>query len=121
MPGLPMEIDPPMSAKKRGKQKETPRQLDPSALPTTSFNTLKIHENFRNPPEQLGELYPEAHRLIEPHINSFNALFESSGADTRGLLEIAISDLSEKVIFDGKEGQGTGSRGNRLSSSFLNN
>lgn len=88
------------------------KRLKPNPLPSTSYGTLKREHNFRHPSTSQPH-FPEAHELIKPHIESFNALF-----DHDGLLEQGIQDLDEKVIFDG---QATEARplGNKLTSQSL--
>ena len=90
------------------------RPLRSNPLPTTSFNTLKREHEFRYP-SKTSPAYPEAHKLIEPHIKSFDALFEEQDG-TLGLLSLAVKDLDPHVIFDGKGPEG--SRGNKLTSKF---
>lgn len=72
------------------------KRLKPNPLPTTRYATLQREHNFRHPSTS-GPHFPEAHKLIRPHIDSFDTLF-----DHDGLLEQGIKDLDEKVIFDGK-------------------
>jgi DNA-directed RNA polymerase I subunit RPA2 len=73
-----------------------------------SFSTLKREAQFRHPSPSATN-YPELHRLVAPHIDSFNALFDSAG-----LLETGIKDIQPKVVWDGKGKEGE--RGNRLES-----
>jgi len=101
MPSLAEPIlENPVSAKSLGKR----RALPSNPLPVTSFNTLKREDAFRNP-SKTHPHYTEAHELIRPHIDSFNALFEgeSSGG---GLLDLAVKDLDPKVVFSQKNGKG---------------
>lgn len=88
------------------------KRLKPNPLPSTSYNTLQREHNFRHPSSSRPH-YPQAHELIKPHIESFNALFGDGQED--GLLQLGISDLDEKVMFDGKVEEGK-PWGNRLSS-----
>lgn len=91
----------------------------PSKLPVSShFNTLDRENGFRHPSKE-GSKYPAPQQLVAPHIDSFDALFEGApiGPNNQvdpdlGLLDLAISDLQPKVIFDGQGQPGT--LGNRL-------
>lgn len=106
------EPEPVASTSKLRKPKQKPLRSNP--LPKTQFNTLKREHEFRYPSKD-GPAYPEAHKLIEPHIKSFDALFEEQDG-TAGLLSLAVKDLDPKVVFDGKGP--AGSRGNKLTSKF---
>lgn len=76
-----------------------------------TFGTLERQRIFSKPSKGASE-YPALQELVEPHINSFNALFEGVEG-TKGLLDLAIADLPPKVIFDGREGKES-SWGNKL-------
>jgi DNA-directed RNA polymerase I subunit RPA2 len=82
----------------RSNDRSKPIKLKRNPLPSTSFHTLDLHEKFRYPPLD-GPVYPEAHRLIRPHIESFNALFEDN-LQGPSLLELAVDDIDPKVVFD---------------------
>ena len=78
---------------------------------STNFDTLRRQHIFAHPPNDQTP-YPLLAASIEPHLQSFNAVFEPNG-----LLEKAIQDIGTKVFLDGnplapKEEQG---RRNRLS------
>jgi hypothetical protein len=100
-----------------------PDHSGPSKLGPT-FDTLAREQNFRKPPKNAA-VSPILNEFVAPHIESFNALFDDSGlpagdTDGRGLLSIAIKDIGERVVFDGK-GEiglkgGEATWGNRLSS-----
>ena len=100
-----------------------------STLPT-GFRTLEREERFRHPSERSdGSSFPDAHRLIRPHLDSFDALFEgatneSEAASSRsgedgsngqgvGLLQLLVDDLEPRVVFDGKGDENDG-LGNKL-------
>ncbi|ORY01079.1 beta and beta-prime subunits of DNA dependent RNA-polymerase [Basidiobolus meristosporus CBS 931.73] len=84
-------------------------------MPST-FNTVDREKLFSNPPEG-GFQYPALQTLVAPHLESFNSLFETNLENNVGLLELAIRDIGEKVVFDGKgDGpEGSLAKGNRLS------
>lgn len=88
------------SAKKLGKRKALPS----NPLPRTNFNTLERERQFRHPSKTESH-YKAAHELIRPHLESFNALFEGENGG-RGLLDLAVKDLEQKVVFDQKDGKG---------------
>jgi DNA-directed RNA polymerase I subunit RPA2 len=76
------------------------------SLPKPTFQTLEREAHFRRPPTDTTA-HPELQKLVAPHIDSFNALFDSGG-----LLEAAIKDIQPKVVWDGKGKESD--RGNRL-------
>lgn len=100
-------------------QHEASAVAGPSKPPVSShFNTLDRENGFRNP-SAVSSKYPAPQQLVAPHIDSFNALFEEAPLGPNGeieqrlgLLDMAISDLQPKVIFDGQGPEG--SLGNRL-------
>jgi DNA-directed RNA polymerase I subunit RPA2 len=61
------------------------------------FDTLRREELFRNPPQD-HSAYPALQAAIEPHINSFNAVFEKDG-----LLAQSLKDIGSKTYLDGDE------------------
>lgn len=69
----------------------------PSSARSAHFRTLERESRFVNPPKDKSA-YPLLKEAVEPHVGSFNALTE--GVDG-GLLNQAIQDIGEKVIFDG--------------------
>ncbi|GAA96456.1 uncharacterized protein L969DRAFT_94546 [Mixia osmundae IAM 14324] len=86
------------------KASRKPREKDDfmqeGALPSTSFNTTKIQDAFRNPSGSSSAI-PEAHKLVAPHIESFNELFISPDLGGVSLLDMAVADVATKTIFDG--------------------
>ncbi len=65
------------------------------------FNLLRREKLFRNPPTD-HSAYPALQAAIDPHIESFNALF--SGRDGQpGLLEHAIAEIGTKTFLDGDD------------------
>lgn len=70
----------------------------PSTSRTADFRTLERESRFINPPKDKSA-YPVLQEAVQPHIGSFNALTEGTGG---GLLNQAVKDIGEKVIFDGK-------------------
>lgn len=67
---------------------------------TADFDTLRREHLFRNPPTD-HSAYPALQAAIEPHINSFNALFEKDGLVAQGL-----KDIGAKTYLDGDERTG---------------
>src|SRR5262249_38358810 len=71
-----------------------------SRQPTTTtwsveYETARRQRLLRNPPRD-HTAYPSLAAAIEPHVHSFNAVFEQGG-----LLEKAIQDIGTKVFLDG--------------------
>jgi DNA-directed RNA polymerase I subunit RPA2 len=62
---------------------------------STEFDTVRRHKLFKNPPTD-HTAYPLLAATIEPHIKSFNSIFEPNGQ-----LEEAIKDIGTKVFLDG--------------------
>lgn len=100
-----------------------PPVAGPSKPTSSHFHTLD-RENAFSHPSSLGPKYEATQALIAPHINSFDALFEGAPtghkgevSHTQGLLDLAVADLSPKVIFDGNGKEGD--LGNRLESPSL--
>ncbi|WVF65732.1 hypothetical protein IAT40_000464 [Kwoniella sp. CBS 6097] len=82
----------------------------------STFKTLTRERQFRHPPISASDV-PALDELVAPHIQSFNALVEDEGnAGGKGLMQLGVEDIGEKVIFDGKpwEGQG-GEWGTKIS------
>jgi len=75
------------------------------------FNVLRREDLFRNPPED-HSAYPALQAAIEPHIESFNAVFEKNG-----LLEHGLQDIGTKTFLDGDERAGPAGK-NRLNIRF---
>ena len=96
-------------------------------LDSNSFNTLVLDEAARNPSQE-SSMYPDFHRLIQPHIQSFDAIFggpprEESHLynpsnnkakvtsdhfkspdecqDSLGLLDLSLQNIDERVVQDG--------------------
>lgn len=76
-----------------------------------SFHTLERENYFRNPPAD-KPLYPLLNAAVEPHVESFNALFD--GPDG-GLLNLGVKDIGTKAVFDSTS---TEYLGNKLSCMF---
>jgi DNA-directed RNA polymerase I subunit RPA2 len=62
---------------------------------TTSFDTKRRHDLFQNPPKD-KTAYPTLAAAVDPHINSFNAIFAKGGQ-----LEQGIKDIGTKIFLDG--------------------
>lgn len=73
----------------------------------TDFDTVRRHKLFQNPPTD-RTAYPALQAAIEPHIHSFNAIFEKDG-----ILEQGLKDIGVKTFLDG--GLTTTAPRNRLS------
>lgn len=82
-------------------QQPSTSQLDGPPPPFSSFGTLSRENTFRHPSTQASENLA-IHQLIEPHITSFNALFDGPDGSP-GLLALAIADLPSKVVFDAEK------------------
>lgn len=65
------------------------------------YNTLRREDLFRNPPTD-HSAYPLLQAAVNPHIESFNALFPSDGR--RGLLSHGLADIGTKTFFDSPAG-----------------
>jgi len=76
---------------------------------SADFDTVRREKLFRNPPTD-KTAYPALVEAVEPHIESFNAVFEKDG-----LLEQAIKDIGTKVFLDGYVNQDGERPRNRLS------
>ena len=57
------------------------------------FETAKRERSFKQPSNK-GSEYPELHRLIRPHIDSFNAIF------SQGLLQKALHNIEPVIVRD---------------------
>jgi DNA-directed RNA polymerase I subunit RPA2 len=93
-------------------------------MPAPTFDTLAREKSFKNPTNS-GSTFPILNEFVKPHLESFNALFDDSAlpigdGNGSGLLSLAIKDIGERVVFDGKgnvgSANGTGHWGNRMSS-----
>lgn len=62
---------------------------------TTDFNTQRRQQLFRSPPKD-KTAYPTLAAAVDPHIDSFNAIFTAGGQ-----LEQGIKDIGTKVFLDG--------------------
>ncbi|RKP09581.1 hypothetical protein THASP1DRAFT_34361 [Thamnocephalis sphaerospora] len=86
---------------------------------TSQFHTVTRETFARNPSDKQFE-YPALQTLTYPHLKSFNAITECCHGDSAedglspGLIERALEDIGQKVVFDGKPG-GVGGYGNKLS------
>jgi hypothetical protein len=70
---------------------------------TSTFKTLTRERQFRHPPTSASDV-PALDELVKPHLESFNALIEDTGANAggKGLLQLGVEDIGEKAVFDGK-------------------
>ncbi|KAI8873354.1 beta and beta-prime subunits of DNA dependent RNA-polymerase [Ramicandelaber brevisporus] len=62
----------------------------------THFRTLERLRSSIDPLKD-GHEYPALQEISKPHVQSFNAMF-----DSRNLLGLAVADIMERVVFDGK-------------------
>jgi len=62
---------------------------------STEFDTIRRQQLFANPPTD-RTAYPLLAAAIEPHVHSFNAIFEPNG-----LLSHALRDIGTRVVLDG--------------------
>jgi DNA-directed RNA polymerase I subunit RPA2 len=72
--------------------------MAPAAATTawsTEFNTTRRQRLFQSPPKDKSA-YPMLAAAVDPHIDSWNAIFEKGGQ-----LEQAIKDIGTKVFLDG--------------------
>ena len=72
--------------------------MAPTATTTkwsTEFSTTRRQHLFQNPPKD-RTAYPTLAAAVDPHINSFNSLFEPGGQ-----IEQALKDIGTKVFLDG--------------------
>src|SRR5262245_4021710 len=75
--------------------------MAPAATNTSwdvEYNTLRREHLFRNPPTD-HTAYPALQIVVDPHIESFNAVFKDGG-----LLDHGILDIGTKVYLDGDRG-----------------
>jgi hypothetical protein len=93
--------------------------LAPNATPSSSKHTFKTleRERLNRYPSTEGADHPSLDELVKPHIQSFNALMESSDGKGKGLLQLGVEDLGQKVLFDGKGDGGVG--GNKITCTSL--
>lgn len=61
----------------------------------SQYDTVRRHKLFQNPPTD-HTAYPALAAAIEPHIHSFNAIFEKNG-----ILENGLKDIGVKTFLDG--------------------
>lgn len=71
------------------------------------YNTLRRENLFRNPPTDRSA-YPLLQIAVNPHIESFNALFPSDGRP--GLIAHGLTDIGTKTFYDSPDGSSTGAR-----------
>lgn len=80
--------------------------MAPSATKTDwdyQYNTLRRQDLFQNPPTD-HTAYPALQLAVNPHIESFNALFRDDGKP--GLLAHGLADIGTKVFLDGDDRTG---------------
>lgn len=71
------------------------------------YNTLRRENLFRNPPTDRSA-YPLLQIAVDPHIESFNALFPSDGRP--GLIAHGLADIGTKTFYDSPDGSSVGAR-----------
>lgn len=87
------------SADQGGPQEHTINMAPPrtSTQWDHQYNTLRREDLFRNPPTD-HSAYPLLQTAVNPHIESFNALFPLDGR--RGLISHGLADIGTKTFFD---------------------
>lgn len=78
---------------------------------STEFDTVRRHNLFRNPPTDKSA-YPTLASAVDPHVQSFNAIFAE-----KGQLHHALRDIGTKTFFDGNPNEpfsADGPRRNKL-------
>ena len=77
--------------------------MPPRATDTSwdhEYNVLRREKLFRHPPTDRSA-YPSLQLAVDPHIESFNALF---GDDTRpGLIDRGLAEIGTKTFLDGDD------------------
>lgn len=71
------------------------------------YNTLRRENLFRHPPTD-HTAYPLLQIAVNPHIESFNALFPSDGR--QGIIGHGLADIGTKVFYDSPDGSSTDAR-----------
>lgn len=64
------------------------------------YNLLRREKLFRNPPTD-HTAYPALQLAVDPHIESFNALFRDDGRP--GLIDLGLAEIGTKTFLDGDE------------------
>jgi DNA-directed RNA polymerase beta subunit len=64
------------------------------------YHTIRREKLFRHPPTD-KTAYPALQLAVDPHIESFNALFQND--DTPGLLDHALAEIGTKTFLDGDD------------------
>ncbi|KAJ2105548.1 hypothetical protein GGI16_002306, partial [Coemansia sp. S142-1] len=87
--------------------------MESPVLANTSvgFRTLERQTKAVNPGQK--HEYPQAQSLTEPHIQSFNSLWERAGPRTPALVDVAMSLIDKQTVFDHK-GDGDSHLGNKI-------
>jgi len=63
---------------------------------TTDFDSVRRQKLFRNPPQDRTP-YPALQEAVQPHIGSFNALF-----DRNEILDKGLKDIGTRIFLDGQ-------------------
>lgn len=74
--------------------------MAPAATKTSwdhEYNTLRREKLFREPPKDQSA-YPLLQLAVNPHIESFDAIFEPDG-----LLQRGLADIGTRVLLDGDD------------------
>ncbi|KAJ2506653.1 hypothetical protein IWW47_001484 [Coemansia sp. RSA 2052] len=75
------------------------------------FGTLERQAKAVNPGQR--HEYPQAQKLTEPHILSFNSIWERAGPRTPALVDVAMSLVEKQTVFDHK-GDAANGLGNKI-------
>jgi DNA-directed RNA polymerase I subunit RPA2 len=84
-----------------------PAIVPPSSEWSVDFDTVRRGKLFTDPPSK-KTAFPALREAVQPHISSFNAIFEPGG-----LIELALEDIGTKTVFDGAAGA-PHKKGNRI-------
>ncbi|KAM7222141.1 hypothetical protein V8F06_002413 [Rhypophila decipiens] len=69
------------------------------------YHTLRREKLFRNPPTD-RTAYPALQEAVNPHIESFNAIFGDKDGGKPGLLDHAVAEIGTKIFLDGDDKTG---------------
>ncbi|KAJ2668020.1 hypothetical protein IWW42_005519 [Coemansia sp. RSA 1085] len=66
----------------------------------SAFKTLERQQRAMHPGSDFE--YPETQKLTQPHIESFNSIWEAAGPKTPALMDVAVSMLGKHAVYDRK-------------------
>ncbi|KAJ2826513.1 hypothetical protein GGI24_002894, partial [Coemansia furcata] len=85
--------------------------MESSVNASVGFRTLERQAKAVNPGQK--HEYPQAQSLTEPHIQSFNSIWERAGPRTPALMDVAMSLVEKQTVFDHK-GDAESPLGNKI-------